>query len=162
MGQSMLVLGAFVLLTTVVLSVHRALLQNQDATDEAQHGIPAIALAQSIIEEASARAFDEEVTGTPPPNLPDGFTQPSELGPEAGESYPDLDDVDDYNGLNVQDTTSVGVIYTITASVYYVEASAPDTPVSYPTFFKRIDVTASSSFLSRPVTLSHLFSYWSR
>jgi len=162
MGQSMLVLGAFVLLTTLALSVHRAILQNQDAADEAQYGIPAMALAQSIIEEASAKAFDEEVTGTPPPNLPDGFTQPSELGPEAGESYPNFDDVDDYDGLSVQDTTSVGATYTITASAYYVEVSAPDSAVSYPTFFKRLDVTVSSPFLSRPITLSHLFSYWSR
>ena len=161
-GQMLLVLGAFVLLTTAVLSIHRALIENQDVVDEAQYGIPAIALAQSVIEEASARVFDEVVTGTPPPNLPEGFTQPSALGPDAGESYPDFDDVDDYNGLSIQDTTSVGAVYNIAASVYYVEVSDPDTPVSHPTFYKRIDVTTSNPFLARPITISHLFSYWSR
>ncbi|RKY61838.1 MAG: hypothetical protein DRP95_02325 [Candidatus Latescibacterota bacterium] len=161
-GQTLLVLGAFVLLSTIVLSMYRALLENQDAVDEAQYGIPAIALAQSVIEEASAKAFDEEVTGTPPPNLPEGFTHPSSLGPESGEHYPDFDDVDDYNGLDIQDTTSVGAVYNITASVYYVDSSDPDNSVSYRTFYKRIDVTVSSPFLSRAITLSHLFSYWSR
>ena len=111
--------------------------------------------------EALAHSLLAEIVQSPykdPDETPSFGTE----GAESDATRSDFDDVDDYDGLSVQDTTSVGATYTITASVYYVEVSAPDSAVSYPTFFKRLDVTVSSPFLSRPITLSHLFSYWSR
>ena len=121
----------------------------------------ATSLGQSLIEEAIGKGFDEVVLSDPPTSLPASFTPTGSLGTELGEYYPNFDDVDDFNGYSRTDTTEVGVAYTASAQVEYVDGSNPDGPAeTSPTFFKRLKVTVSSDYLSNDTVLYYLMSYW--
>ncbi|MFH1008010.1 MAG: hypothetical protein V1800_11005, partial [Candidatus Latescibacterota bacterium] len=140
-GQMLLVLGAMVLLSSLVLSVNRSVLENTDMVAQAGYRIAATALGQALIEEAGAKAFDEEVVGTPPTGLPAGFTAPGTLGTDLGESYPGFDDVDDFQGFESDVITADSVGYHLSVQVGYVDSDDPDTVVPSRTFFKKMDVT---------------------
>lgn len=119
----------------------------------------AISLAQGIIEEAKTRFFDVAVEVTPPPlsNLPGAFTYP--LGPRGGEYYPNFTDVDDYNGLTLNVSTP-RVNYTVTVRVVYVNDTNLTTTVFNRTFYKKMTVAVTGDYISSPVVLSHVFSYY--
>lgn len=57
-GQMLLVLGAVMLLSTIALSVNRALLDSGRSALEAQAGMMAVAVGQGRLEELSATDFD--------------------------------------------------------------------------------------------------------
>jgi len=160
-GQMLLVLGAMALLSLTMLSVHSALLEHEQMSLEGEFQLVATSLGQNLIEEAIGKAFDEVVLSDPPTSLPASFTPTGSLGTEAGEVYPNFDDVDDFNGYSRTDTTEVGVPYTMNVLVEYVDGSDPDGPAeTLPTFFKRVKVTVSSPYLSNESVLYYLVSYW--
>ncbi|RKY62128.1 MAG: hypothetical protein DRP95_01980, partial [Candidatus Latescibacterota bacterium] len=64
MVQSMLLLGAFVILSTITLSVNRMILSQTEEIIESEAQISAIGLAQQLMEEVTSRDFDENTTGT--------------------------------------------------------------------------------------------------
>ena len=155
-----MVLGAMVLLSSLILSANRSVLENTDMVAQGGYRLAATSLGQAVIEEAGAKQFDEVVVGTPPASLPTGFTAPGTLGPDSGESYPDFDDVDDFHGLERDITTADSVSYRISVQVGYVETVDPNTVVSSRTFFKKMDVAVSSDYFSGDTVLSYIFSYW--
>ncbi len=160
-GQMLLILGAMALLSVTMLSVNRVLVEHGEASVEGVSRLGATSLAQGLIEEAIGKGFDEVVLSDPPTPLPASFTPAGSLGPETGESYPNYDDIDDFNGITRTDTTEAGVVYTIQAEVEYVDASNPDGPAeALPTFFKRLKVTVSSPYLSNDTALYYLAGYW--
>jgi len=160
-GQMLLVLGAMTLLSITMLSVNRVLVEQERASMEGAFQLVATSLAQQVIEKAIGKGFDEVVLSDPPTALPDSFTTAGSLGPEAGESYPSFDDIDDFSGYIRTDTTDAGVAYPMNAQVEYVDGSSPDGPAeTSPTFFKRLKVTVSSPYLSNDTVLYYLVSYW--
>ena len=158
-GQMLLVLGAMVLLSSLILSANRSVLENTDMVAQGGYRLAATSLGQAVIEEAGAKEFDEVVVGTPPTDLPIGFTSQGTLGPDSGESYPDFDDVDDFHELERDLTTADSVGYRISVQVCYVDTAAPDTAFFSRTFFKRMNVTVSSDYFSGDTVLSYIFSY---
>lgn len=161
--EMFLVLGAMLFFTMTSLSVNRFCLNNNEVMRRSEFDYYAISLAQGIIEEGKTRFFDVAVEGTPPPlsSLPGAFTYP--LGPRSGEYYPNFTDVDDYNGLNLNITANVNgpkVGYNVSVVVGYVTETNLNTIVSSKTFHKKMTVTVTSSFISAPVVLSHVFSYY--
>lgn len=160
-GQMLLVLGAMALLSLTMLSVNRVFVEQERASMEGAFLLVATSLGQGLIDEAIGKGFDEVVLSNPPTSLPSSFTSAGSLGPEAGESYPSFDDIDDFNGYSRTDTTDVGVDYTMNVLVEYVNGSNPDgSAEASPTFFKRLKVTISSPYLSNNTVLSYLVSYW--
>ena len=147
------------LMSTLILSSNRAVLENSDMVAQGAYRLMATSLGQAVIEEAGSKEFDEEVVGTPPTDLPSGFTAPGALGPD-GESDPDFDDVDDFNGLERDITAADSVGYHLSVQVGYVDAADPNTVISSRTFFKKMDVTVSSDYFSGDTVLSYIFSYW--
>ena len=159
-GQMLLVLGAMMLMSMLILSSNRAVLENSDMVAQGGYRLMATSLGQAVIEEAGPKEFDEVVVGTPPTDLPSGFTAPGTLGPDSGESYPDFDDVDDFNGLERDITAADSVGYHLSVQVGYVDAADPNTVISSRTFFKKMDVTVSSDYFPGDTVLSYIFSYW--
>jgi len=155
MGQQqlMLTIGAIVLFSLVSLSVNRLLLNHTDAIYGQQAEFYAAKLAQRFIEEAKVKAFDETtIVGTV--STPDGFS----LGPGTGESYPNFDDVDDFNGFATTLSTNIGAM-TVSISVDYVQETNLDSVVSTKTYYKKMSVTVQSDYLISPVTAHYVFGF---
>jgi hypothetical protein len=163
-GQMLLTVGALVLLGTTVLTVNRSFTQQGIVLEQTEIGVYAVSLATSVVEEASGMAFDE-VTVDNSVTMPSSLTNPNRLGPESGEttspaSSANFNDFDDYNGL-VAGTNIAGVdSFTVKCNVYYVDPSAPDTPITSRTFFKRLDVKVYSTATADTIKMSYIFSYF--
>ena len=159
MGRSELlfVLGAIMLFGLTMLSTNRYMVDQNESIIQREYEFYSISLAQSFIEEAKTKAFDENVIGASPP-VPSGLTAYNLLGPGFGETYPNFDDIDDYNGLALTDSTTRGD-FDVAIQVGYVEETATEVIVNYETLFKTIFVSISNPYLNQPVQLSLLFGY---
>ena len=108
-----------------------------------------VALAEAYLEEATARRFDEATPagGVPPCSL--ATSACGAIGPEAGESRPTFDDVDDYDGLDEappQDAQgnprTAFSNYRVTMAVRYLDAAeVADLGVDATTDVKHVTVT---------------------
>lgn len=102
--------------------------------------------AQTLMEEIKSKNFDENASSP----------WSAALGPEGGETYPNYNDVDDFNGY----TNSPAAGYTRSAAIDYVRLSGSTwTTSASATDYKRIVVTISrASGHVIPVTLTALVS----
>lgn len=85
-------------LSMVALTVSSGISRSSDTLLETR----VVALARSYMAEILGKRFDENTPpgGLPPCNSVAGLSCSSVLGPEAGESRADFDDVDDYHGFS--------------------------------------------------------------
>ncbi len=158
-GQSMLSIGALILLSTVVLRVNTSFLTTKEVMNESKFGVLAISLAQSIIEDASNKAFDANTVGNPVYDK-SLLTSVGGLGPSNTEHYPDFNDFDDFNGFTKDVTNLPSANYHISCRVFYIDAASPDVVSSIKTWNKKIVVTVTSTSSKDTVRLSSIFSYW--
>ncbi len=159
MGQRelLLTLGAIAIFGLTTLSINRLALNNSTAIVNQQVELYALNLAQRLIEEAKTRAFDENVISSSPA-LPGGFTG-TPMGKGGGESYPNFDDVDDFNGLTRTENTPMGQMQ-ITVAVNYVSEANLDSIVDPTrTFYKKMSVEVQSVALNHPVRAEYVFSF---
>jgi hypothetical protein len=170
LGQTMLSAGALVLLTVLVINAHRLVVQSGDAAVSAEAAQVGIDLAQSLLDEIQTKRFDQysDTSGT---QNPSSFTDPSALGPGAGESItlPDTklyksigkyNDVDDYHGYSR--TAVVGQFsgFTLNVTASYVQDDDPDVIVSYRTYTKRVEVKVTNPTYFKDMTFSAIISYF--
>ena len=153
----MLTIGALVLLGTLLASQNALVLYQSKDSMENEYTIAAFGLAQSIIDEAKEKAFDEQTVSV---GIPDtsGLTTPANLGKDANVekingtgSNPDaadtlttatpysttnpgymssvkFDDVDDYKGyVRVLSKTRGLEGDTVRVTVAYADLAAPNT-----------------------------------
>jgi hypothetical protein len=164
-GQTLLTIGALILLSIVILSGNKRLNDNDEYLLETRFGLEATAIATSIIEMASQMPFDEmSWDSTKIEKEADDFTLSSNLGPDAGEnSYDTFDDFDDFNQYTETDTTQQN-IYKVLCQVGYVEAkntgSVLDSYSLLRTLFKKLDVTISSPVTNDTLKLSYIHGFW--
>jgi hypothetical protein len=152
-GQMLLVLGAVILFSLILLGINGSVLYSDKSMTTSKVELNAMAIAQKYMSEAATKKFDQAVynPSLQPPIWPSLFTAPGLLGPESGEIYPNFNDVDDYNGLSIVDSTSMpSVRFTITGSVTYVNDNNPSQPVNTQTHVKKVRITVSSTFLVNP------------
>jgi len=166
-GQSMLAMGAMMLLSFLVLRFNSIQLTSSQASYNAKFGIVATSLANSLIEEAKDKVFDAFVLDTTK-----SITSASDFSPvlrwESGEVYPDFNDFDDYNNLFYPDTVSLkdpltgaATRFDIRAKVEYVNDANPDIKApSGQTYHKKITVSVSSTAMVDTIRISSVFSYW--
>ncbi len=97
-GQIMLGIAALGMLTFVILNSNKTSLSTLDSITYNKGLIAANSLALSLFNEISSKAYDENtITGTTIVSANDFSPN---LQAESGETYPNFDDVDDYNNYS--------------------------------------------------------------
>ncbi len=142
-GQTILSIGAFMFLTTILLNFYRITAETGDSIASGQDGILATTIAASYAEIAQGKAFDE-VTDTTNAALanPSALTSPTALGPEPGEdSLAIFNDFDDFNGKTLdKQATGTNRRYRTLFTVSYVNPDNINQKSSVRTFVKRMDL----------------------
>ena len=155
-GQSFLSIGALLLFSLVSLNFNSSVLTNTTVEVENKVYLTAFSLADDLIEEIKQKAFDAATLNFPTTD-PSTLTGAFNLGHGWWETYPDYNDIDDFNGF-VQTVSAPHVEnYQITCAVWYVDGDDPDTIVWTQTFYKKVTVTVSSPYLRNSIQLSHIF-----
>ena len=150
--QNFLLIGAFVILGILILSINSTIFITNKAITENEVHITGIGLGQALIEEITSRAFDEKTTGSKKVTSPEQLTGVNNLGKESGE--PPFDDVDDYNNFSRKIDTPRIDGYEIFVKVGYADPSMPRNFINMRTFLKRIEVTIKNpKFMHNPDSL---------
>lgn len=159
-AELMILLGAIAIFGRFLLTINTARFNTEFRVIAGESQYIAASLAESVIDEASTKAFDHATTTFFLHGGTAGLTEPSFLGTETGDVYPDYNDIDDYHGLTLTDTASNGIQYNVSVAVGYVDESNWETTLSSKTLMKRMNVTVSSEHLPDTVTISRVFSYY--
>ncbi len=158
-GQTMMTLGALMLMSALILRINGSLLFSDSEMYDSKFGVLAVSLATSIIEEANSKTYDEATSLVSIVNVND-LTSTENLGPEWGESYPDFDDFDDFDGFARIDSTIPSAIFSMSCDVDYVASNNLDGISNSPTWHKRITVAVTSQSMEDTIRLQSIFSYW--
>jgi len=159
LGETLLVLGALVIFSVSALYLNDAKFDNDMTLMETEFKITAVALAQSFLEEAQVMQYDEVLVNDSYNVLPDDFTAIASLGAEAGESYPNFDDMDDFDGF-AQNITTPRADYNVNIQVSYADTLNINPGFANPSFFKIMSVTVKSVFFQDSLICDYLFSYY--
>jgi hypothetical protein len=157
--QSLLSLGAMVILALTSLNFNETVLNNSTTELENKVVLTAFSLADDLIEEVKVRAFDAATVDFPTSN-PASLTSPYSLGPGWWETYPNFNDIDDFDWF--YDHPKVvsaphAENYEVRCRVRYVDGNDPDKVVYTQTFYKKVTVTVSSPYMKKPISLSFIF-----
>lgn len=157
--QQFLVIGGLVLLSLLALNFYRASDIQYDMKYENESIVTATSIAQSIFEEISTKAFDE-VTVSWKTDSPDSLTLAASLGPDSAETNRNLfDDIDDFNGYYMVDSSMSLGNFNVSVIVKYVNSSNPDAQSSSRTFTKRASIFISNSYLKNQLQFQYAYSY---
>lgn len=176
-GQMMMTLGAMILLSFLILRVNSSQVNSHGTIVDSKLGIVGITVANTYVDFAKRQVLDEVIRdSTVTVSSYADFTNPSQLGPESGEVYPDFDDVDDFNlwdpsqgrEIIITDTTTLAnstnlsqnTPFYITSEVYYVDQPNFDTKVNYKTWFKRLVVKVWADGMIDTITYSSISTFW--
>lgn len=143
-------MAAMVLFSLILMSSNRIIHLNTMKEVESEVEQTAIALAQTLIDEARVKPFDSETVDKIPVNIPDDFTACGPSGTSSEDSREEFNDFDDYHGWTETVTTALGAnSFDLSVGVRYV--SPPDYDfdagnTTNPTEFKKMRVTVTSPF----------------
>jgi MSHA pilin protein MshD len=164
-GQSLLAIGAMILLSILILRVNNTFLTTSSTFMDTKFEILATSLATSQMQQIDKLKFDQnsDTTGNYFTNTSE-LTSPFSLGPETGETGPStFNDIDDYNGYTTTingDSALPSANFNIRCTVNYVTDTNPNVVSSSATWNKRITVYVTSVSMPDTVKLSTIFSYW--
>jgi hypothetical protein len=152
-GQTMLAVGALVLLTTIMLNFYRVFSHQWVTIEETQIGIDATTVATSLFEFAHGLAFDQ----SSPVSSVNELTDPVNFGPDPdplGETDVEIiewnnptgniyvfDDFDDLHGYEIEIDAGYGHVYRAEFEVYYIEPSDVTQKSISKTYTKRMDLS---------------------
>lgn len=172
MGNNMLLtLGALMLLGAFVLTANDMMLTNAQVPMESEHYLAALSMAQSIIDEAKTKAFDQNVvsgsvrdtTGLSSTLGRDGsgedFLLPDTLAASGYWSLAKFNDVDDYNAYTRRVNTPRMTGYLVAVSVTYASPTYPDSSITRRSFCKKMQVSVTIPLVSRPLSVDYSFVY---
>jgi hypothetical protein len=155
-SNSLLSMGALIILSLSSLNFNSSILETSTTEIESKVALTAFSLADDLIEEIKGKSFDETTKPFPTTN-PASLTPADSLGPESGETYPNYDDMDDYNGYVKSVSAPHAENYHVSCLVQYVDGNNPDQVSLTQTFYKRVTVTVTSPYMKDPVSLSFIF-----
>jgi len=174
MGSNMiLTIGALLLFGTFLSSSNRLMTGNTQIATQNEYNMTALALAQSVIDEAKLKSFDEQTVSqsvispfllTSAGSLNhDGVAEatptPDTLTSSGYSSIKLFDDIDDYNGYTRLVNTPRAEGYHVSVKVVYAGETSPDSTKNSQTYCKNMTVTVTSIFIPQPITLSYAFTY---
>lgn len=143
-GQTLFVLGAFALLSTLLVNFYSLLANSNDVVASGQDGILATTLATSYVEIAQGLSFDQ-VSDTSDLAIgnPNMLTPSLSLGPEdlSEVGIGTFNDFDDFNNYSIeQEASGTNRRFRTTFKVYYVDPTNVNNPTTNRTFVKRMDL----------------------
>lgn len=158
-GQTLLVTVGLLLFTIFILTVYRTTTSRFAFAIANEALLSGTALAQSMIDEITIKAFDEQ-TISKIIATSDSLTPPNLLGPDAGETdVSKYDDIDDYNNYQRVDSLSRLGNFLTSVRVYYVSINNPDVLSTTRTFAKRIDVFVRNNFITDTIKMYRIVTY---
>lgn len=151
--QSLLAIGAVWLFALVSINFNTTVVHNISIEVENKVYLTAFSLADDKIEEIKQKAFDQNTTLGDVPSVENLSLI---LGPEEAKS--NFNDIDDYNN----DTTFVSGLpylesFVVVTKVFYADPSNLELNYGSRSFYKRVEVTVTSKYLSTAVVLSFIF-----
>ncbi|MBN1406729.1 MAG: hypothetical protein JW956_03010, partial [Calditrichaceae bacterium] len=176
--QTILTMGAFMLLTFAVFNMNRMLGEADITLAQDRYKLEALSLMNSYMERATNNNFDEASNDTTivyDPTDPTVCVAPADLNFDAGETtYDDIDDFDDFVGLSPHiEVGRSGVAYSMNFKVEYVDLSGGQYVTSgTQTYNKRMTISIcdnydppliyknnSTGIVKDTLTISFVFSY---
>lgn len=178
-GQTLITIGAMLLLAVTVLRVNQGFNNTTNVLTESKLRVLAVSEATSIIEEATSRSFDEK-TDTVSLGTTSALTAIASLGLDGSENsanHREFNDFDDYKCYKTNPLLDSIRIFSSTpkmqfkvfVNVYYINPANPSVASTTPTWHKRMDVkvtspalvnTQSSTLTYDTIKVSTIFSYW--
>ncbi len=168
-GQTFLIIGAFVLLSTMTLNVNSAMIGTSTTGLEMEATLDAMSIGQTLLDEILNQNFDQKTVGGIRVYSADSLTPPALFGPDGTaekisgnqgidtsrtdnfQSLTRFNDVDDYNGYCRMSWNPRFGWYTLTVRVDYVNEDTPDTVLTSQSFYKRVTVTVTQPNLTKDV-----------
>ncbi len=114
-------------------------------------------MADDLIEEIKEKAFDEKTVDFQAINKSQ-LTLP--LGYEGGETWPNFNDIDDYDGYTKDISLPHAEGYNVRSWVYYVNSDG--TEMLAQTYYKKVKIIVTSPYLRQPLFMSFIFSLHSK
>lgn len=174
MGANMiLTIGAILLFGVFLNTSNQLMIGNNQIASTNEYYISALAIGQSVIDEAKTKSFDEK-TLTLKLTTVDSLTAVNALGREGGaENVPSpdteslgvfsssqrFDDVDDYNNYRRLVNTARAEGYNVLVTLNYASAQNPDSTSGAKTFCKKMNVKVWSKFIPDTLKLFYAFAY---
>lgn len=163
-GQSFLVIGAFIILSTLTLNVNATLINTSSTGLEMEATLDAVSIAQTLMDEILTRDFDQNTVGGIRVYSPNDMTRSSDLGVDGSESIvgdhgvdtsstgkfeskSKFNDVDDYKGYHRRAWNPRFGWFDVSASVCYVDEDDPDNGPTHRSFYKRVTITVTQQNL---------------
>jgi len=178
-AQTLITMGAFVLLTYAVFNMNRMLGEADITLAQDRYKLEALSIMNSYMERAANQVYDQasiDTNVTYAGNPAAECVAESDLGFDTGEStYDDINDFDDFVSLSPYvETGRSGVQYTMIFEVEYVNLSGGHFVYSStPTYNKRMTISiydnydppliysnTNSGIAKDTLTMSFVFSYW--
>ena len=153
--QMMLVLGAMVLLSLLVLGINRAQFFSEQQMAQSEY---LTAVGQTLVSEIAGKHYDAATASNEKAPV-SSFTAPGSLGNGWWESYPNFNDFDDYHRFTTTVNTPRAGSFRVSCLVDYVNPSTPNQRSSVRTRTKRLRVSIDSDFLDTPVNLVYYKSH---
>lgn len=157
--QSLLSLGALILLALISLQFNSSVLGNSTTEIEDKVYLTAFSLADDLIEEIKEKAYDEKTVDFQAISVSQ-LTPANMLTYETGESWPNFDDIDDYNGYQKQVDLPSAEGYDVSCKVNYVDSDGNDLGIQ--SFYKKVTITVNSKYMRDPFYMSFIFSLHSK
>jgi hypothetical protein len=187
-ANMMLTIGAILLFGIFLSTTNKLMIGNNQIASQNEYYIAGLSLAQSIIDEAKTKAYDENTILQDTMVARDRLTVSASLGKDGGPetfSLPDLirttnpfttrypgysssasfDDIDDYNGYRRTVNTSRAEGYRLFSWVRYSSETNPDSTSAARTYCKVITVKVTSPYFRKssenggPDTLTLSYAY---
>ncbi len=145
-GQTMLTMGALILISIIILNFHRTTDEISTSLDFNRFRLEAMSILTSHIEQLSQYFFDEASTDTLNEKQLSDFVAPNLLGYDANDNNI-IDDIDDFHGVTVADTGMSGVVYNVNYSVDYVRLQSNRlVHSSTRQYHKRVSIAISDAY----------------
>jgi len=154
-NQSLFSLGALLIFSLITLRFNSSVLESSRVEIENKVYLTAFSLGDDMIEEIKQKAFDETTVDFPTTD-PSTLTPVNSLGDE-GETYPNYNDIDDYDKYEKTISAPHAENYHVLCSVFYVDGNNPDQQVYTQTFYKKVNVAVSSPYMQNPVVMTFIF-----
>jgi hypothetical protein len=166
-ANMMLTIGSILIFGLFLSTSNKMMTGNSQIAAQNEYYVAGLSLAQSVIDEAKSKAFDEKTIDSIR-TTPAAMTAVGSLGKEGGEAVPAtdtlsslapysaankgymsavrFDDVDDYNRYTRLVNTPRAEGYRLSVSINYASDTCPDSAKNIRTFCKRITVKVTSPY----------------